>query len=45
MADQDQEIIEKIMNEVESLFFGEGENSGEEKFKAFADQYAHLFED
>ena len=33
------------MQEVEALFFGEGENSGEAKFQAFASQYAHLFED
>ena len=32
-----------VMEKIEDFYFGEGEESGEAMFKAFADKHAHHF--
>ena len=39
-----EEIISKVMNEIEEFYFGEGEESGEAIFDKFAVKHHELFE-
>ena len=45
MADQDLKIIEEVMQKIESFYFEDGGDSGEQIFNKFAAEYEHLFED
>ena len=41
MADKIQEVMDKL----EEFYFGDGEDCGEQMFKAFASKKAHLYKD
>jgi hypothetical protein len=37
--------VASVMEKVEDFYFGDGEDSGEKIFNAFAAKHAHLFDD
>lgn len=41
----DEEKFREVMEKVESFYFDDGEDSGEEIFNRFAEKHAHLFDE
>ena len=39
-----QEVLEKVMTQVESFYMSDDEDSGEKQFNRFAEKHASLFE-
>ena len=40
-----EEQVEAVMRKIESFYFDDGEDSGEEQFNKFAAKHAHMFEE